>query len=99
MVFLGVVLVCNLMVVPHVDKRDYAAGWTVMTVFGDFHGGDLVLPNVKVDNKILRFKYQPGDVIFFKGALMEHYVMGFEGSKFFLFSFFCFRHTFVYARI
>lgn len=96
MVFLGLVLVQNICVRPHKDKSDFREGFTAMFCVGRFRGGDLVLSDCKVGGtlveggaiegtKVLRFRYQPGDLIFIRAAILEHYVMPFDGRKFYFF--------------
>lgn len=79
---MGLVIVDNMTVVPHRDEQDFRGGFTAMTTLGNYRGGDLVLSNLKVDGKSLRFRYQPGDVVFFRAATVIHYILPWEGSKF-----------------
>lgn len=74
--FQGLVVIKNLAALPHKDSSDYKTGWVAMCCFGGFTGGELVIPVLK-----MVFKFQPGDVIFFRSALLEHYVLPFEGDR------------------
>jgi hypothetical protein len=53
----------------HRDCRDAIFGYTVIVAFGSFIGGEFVLPQLG-----LKFPHQPGDVIFVKGQLLQHFV-------------------------
>ena len=68
--FQGLVVIRNLAALPHKDSSDYKKGWVAMCCFGDFTGGELVIPVLK-----MMFKFQPGDVIFFRSTILEHYVL------------------------
>ena len=48
-----------------------------MTVFGEFEGGYLCLPDLGV-----RVPFQPGDVVIFRSALLEHYITSFKGQRY-----------------
>jgi hypothetical protein len=53
----------------HRDTRDAMFGYAVIVTFGSFTGGEFVLPQLG-----LKFPHQPGDVIFVKGQLLQHFV-------------------------
>ena len=74
--FQGLVVVRNLAAQPHKDGSDYKKGWVAMCCFGDFTGGELVIPVLG-----MKFRFQPGDVIFFRSTLLEHYVLPFIGDR------------------
>ena len=74
--FQGLVVIRNLAAQPHRDKSDYKKGWVAMCCFGNFTGGELVIPMLK-----MKFKFQPGDVIFFRSTVLEHYVLPFVGDR------------------
>lgn len=82
--FQGLVLIRNLAAQPHKDSSDYKAGWVGMCCFGDFVGGELVIPVLN-----MKFEFQPVDIVFFRSALVEHYVLPFVGvrTSFVLFSY------------
>lgn len=74
--FQGLAVVHNLAVEPHKDNSDCKNGWVAMCCWGEFEGGELVLPTLK-----LALKFQPGDVVFFRSALLYHYLMPFVGHR------------------
>lgn len=74
--FQGLVVVHNLAVEPHKDHSDSKTGWVAMCCWGEFIGGELVIPTLK-----LSLKFQPGDVIFFRSTLLYHYLMPFVGQR------------------
>lgn len=74
--FLGLALLRNLRVSPHKDSRDARDGWVGMTVIGDFTGGELVLSAIGC-----KLQHQPGDVVFFRSAILEHFVAPFQGNR------------------
>ena len=74
--FQGLVVIRNLAAQPHKDNSDYKQGWVAMCCFGNFTGGELVIPALK-----MTFKFEPGDVIFFRSTLLEHYVLPFTGDR------------------
>ena len=51
-------------------------GWAGQIVVGTFTGGLLVFPDMGV-----KIQMEPGDVLFFKPALLEHYVEDYTGSR------------------
>jgi hypothetical protein len=74
--FLGMALLINLRVEPHKDKQDVKEGWVAMTCIGNFTGGNLVLPALGV-----QLQHEAGDVIFFRSAVLEHWVAPFKGER------------------
>lgn len=74
--FLGTAVVGNKRVGPHKDVGDRRDGWVAMIVLGDFTGGEVVLPGLKV-----QLLHRPGDVIFFRSAVLEHFVAPFKGER------------------
>lgn len=74
--FLGTAVLRNFQVRPHKDSRDPRDGWVGMTCFGDFQGGELVVPELGC-----KFQYQEGDVVFFRSAVLKHFVTAFEGER------------------
>ena len=75
--FLSTAILINQHVLPHRDGGDMVNGWVAMTVFGDFEGGYLCLPDLNS-----RIPFQPGDVVIFRSALLEHYVTRFKGQRY-----------------
>jgi len=67
--FLGMAILVGLCCKPHRDVRDTMDGWVADTVFGDFDGGFLKVPQVG-----RQFRLQQGDVIFMRSALLQHSV-------------------------
>ena len=74
--FQGLVVIGNLAAHPHKDSSHYKKGWVAMCCLGDFTGGELVKPPLK-----MMFKFQPEDVIFFRSTLLSHYVLPFTGDR------------------
>lgn len=75
-------LLFNLDTHAHRDLRDHRFGYAVIAVFGTFSGGEFVVPELK-----LKFPFQPGDVIFIKGQMLQHFVTpwsprGVKGERF-----------------
>lgn len=74
--FLGVALLRNLRCRPHRDKSDSLHGWAVQTVIGTFSGGHLVVPELEI-----KIQIEPGDILFFKSALLIHFVEEYVGKR------------------
>lgn len=74
--FQRVVLIRNLAAQPHKDTSDYKDGWVGMCCWGDFTGGHLVIPILGI-----QLQFKPGDIVFFRSTLLEHYVLPFEGER------------------
>lgn len=72
----GLALLINLTVRPHRDKNDTTTGWTAMTCEGNFTGGLLVVPELGV-----KINFRPGDVIFLRASMLEHYLEDWEGRR------------------
>ena len=51
----------------HFDKNDFRAGYCAVVCYGKFSGGELIFPEIGV-----ALKLEPGDVVFFKSALLTH---------------------------
>ena len=47
-----------------------------MVCWGDFSGGYLALPDLRV-----KLDFKPGDIIFFRSRLLEHFITDFEGER------------------
>jgi len=75
--FLSTALLINQHVLPHKDGNDIPGGWVGMTVFGSFTGGFLCLPDLNI-----KVPFQPGDVVYFRSAVLEHYVTDFVGQRY-----------------
>lgn len=71
----------------HNDQVDFLDGWTAMCCFGEFSGGDLCLPGIEVEDfegqavGEMRLRYRPGDVIFLRASLLEHFLTRFDGKR------------------
>lgn len=74
--FHGLALLRNLQVDAHKDRSDVPNGWVAMVCWGDFSGGYLALPDLGV-----KLDFKPGDIIFFRSRLLEHFVTDFEGER------------------
>ena len=74
--FHGLALLRNLQVDSHRDKSDVLDGWVAMVYWGNFDGGHLVLPDLQV-----KLDFKPGDIIFFRSRLLEHFVTDFQGER------------------
>lgn len=74
--FRGVVLVRNVVGEPNREKSGDKDEWAALCCWGNFTGGDLVIPALKQ-----RFDFRPGDVVILRSALLEHYVLPFEGER------------------
>lgn len=51
----------------HNDPHDFRSGYCCISVVGDFEGGEIEFPHLK-----LRFLVRPGDIIFFRSHLLYH---------------------------
>jgi len=74
--FLGLAVLRNARVAPHKDSGDVKDGWVAMCCFGNFTGGELVFPDLGI-----KIPYVPGDVIFFRSSVLEHFVAPFKGER------------------
>jgi hypothetical protein len=74
--FLGMAVVVNKRVGPHKDVGDVRDGWVAMMAVGNYKGGAVVLPALGI-----QLQHEPGDVIFFRSAVLEHFVAPFEGDR------------------
>ena len=74
--FLAHALLRNLTVEPHKDRGDVKEGWVAMCCFGEFTGGEFVVPALNI-----RFCFKPGDILFLRSAVLEHYVTAIDGSR------------------
>lgn len=70
-------LLVNTQVGPHKDGNDVKDGWVAMACFGDFEGGELCLPGIGC-----KIPFQPGDVVLFRSAVLEHWVAPFQGTRY-----------------
>lgn len=74
--FHGLALLRNVQVASHKDMSGAPMGWVAITCLGDFSGGNLVFPDLGI-----KLDFKPGDVIFFRSRLLEHFVGSFEGER------------------
>jgi hypothetical protein len=65
----GYAILSNVDIHVHMDSSDHKRGWAATTVFGQFEGGDFVVPYLKV-----KFPFQPGDVLFIRLSDLTHFV-------------------------
>ncbi|KAI9825553.1 MAG: hypothetical protein M1826_006943 [Phylliscum demangeonii] len=75
--FSGVAVIKNLRVPPRNDTDEPQGGWVAVTCVGDYDGGELVIPALKC-----KISLQPGDVLFFRSAVLEHWVAPFTGERY-----------------
>lgn len=74
--FLALAALRNMQARNHKDRTNVTDGWAGMTCVGSFTGGELCLPDLDVNITFL-----PGDVIFFRSSLLEHFVRKFVGMR------------------
>jgi hypothetical protein len=60
----------------HTDERDYRNGFCWVVPFGDFEGGELVFPDIKVCLEMF-----PGDIVYFRSCDLNHFVNPFTGNR------------------
>jgi alpha-ketoglutarate-dependent taurine dioxygenase len=78
MAFLGMALLQNLRVLLHTDNADDKHGFVIMTPFGKFTGGHLLVGSWSIQ---YRMEYQPGDVVIFNSGILPHAITPFEGTR------------------
>jgi hypothetical protein len=78
MAFLGMALLQNLRVLLHTDNADDKHGFVIMTPFGKFTGGHLLVGSWSIQ---YRMEYQPGDVVIFNSGILPHAITPFEGIR------------------
>jgi hypothetical protein len=74
--FLGTAVLRGVQVGIHTDKGDVRDGWVAMVCTGGFTGGELCIPGLG-----LKLAFKPGDIIFFRSRLLEHFVTDFVGKR------------------
>ena len=74
--FFGLAVLRNLQAEPHKDVSDAKKGWVAMCCDGDFEGGELVISELR-----LKIAFKPGDVIFFRSAILQHFILPFDGKR------------------
>ena len=78
MAFLGLALLQNLRVLLHTDNADDKHGFVIMTPFGKFIGGHLLLGSWTIQYKM---EYQPGDLVIFNSGILPHAITPYEGTR------------------
>ena len=73
--FLRIALLSNLCARPHWDASNSPNGWVAICAFGDFYGGELVVPELDVTLSLW-----PGNTVFLQSTLFVHYVRPFQGT-------------------
>lgn len=73
--FPGLAIIKNRQTQLHRDKRGAQYAGDFLSVFGDFVGGDLSLPDLNLD-----FEWTSGAACFFDGRTFSHEVKSWEGS-------------------
>lgn len=68
----------NARVEPHIDKNDTLSGMVAMTCVGDFTGGG----NVIIPLFGRQYAMRPGDVMFLRASLIEHWITAYEGQRY-----------------
>lgn len=74
--FAGLALLRNTQVGPHKDSGDIKDGWVAMCAWGEFEGGEMILPELQ-----MQLRFQQGGVIFLRSALFEHFIAPFTGER------------------
>ncbi|KAE8440977.1 hypothetical protein EG329_006140 [Mollisiaceae sp. DMI_Dod_QoI] len=74
--FLGIASLRNVQVHNHKDKGDVRDGWIGMTCVGAFTDGELCLPDLN-----LKVRFLPGDLIFFRIAVLQHFIRATVGER------------------
>lgn len=74
--FLTMAIVRNLRVEPYKDSNNIKDGWVGMCCWGDFTCGNLALPDLNIQPE-----FCPGDVISFRSAVLEHFVLLYVGER------------------
>lgn len=67
--FLGMALVRNLRVTPHVDQGDDPEGYVLMTNVGKHKESHLVVGTPELQ---YRLAYEPGDIVLFRSGVLIH---------------------------
>lgn len=78
---MGTAVLYNARVRSHKDTKDVRGGYTAMTCFGPFDGGELVLPQLGENGKALKIEYQPGQIICFASSAIEHGIAPVTGER------------------
>jgi hypothetical protein len=73
--FLGIATIRNLEAHNHRDFGDELDGWVGMTWCGRLGGRELCLPELG-----FRCTFLPGDIVFFRSALLQHFVLAAVGK-------------------
>lgn len=60
----------------HTDDEDYRNGLCWVMPFGDYDGGNLVFPDLKLEVEL-----RPGDLVCFRSHLIEHFNRSFSGYR------------------
>ena len=74
--FLGLANLRNVQVHNHKDKGDVRDGWVGMACTGSFTGGELCLLDLE-----LKLRFLPGDVVFFRSCVLQHFVRQTIGER------------------
>ncbi len=68
----------NARVAPHLDKNDSLSSMVAMTCARDFkNGGNVVIPLLG-----RQYAVRPGDVMFLRASLIEHWISPYEGQRY-----------------
>ena len=74
--FHGMAVVVNKRVGHHKDVGDVRDRWVTIMAVGSYRGGAVVLLALGI-----QLQHEPGDVIFFRSAVLEHFVAPFERDR------------------
>lgn len=82
---MSVALLRNTRVEPHKDRGDFKDGWAAMCWFGEFDCSALCLPDLQLEgidgSGGTKLDYKPGDVMFLRASVLEHFVAPFLGNR------------------
>lgn len=68
----------NARVAPHLDRNDSLSSMVAMTCARDFkNGGNVIIPLFK-----RQYALRPGDVMFLRASLIEHWISAYEGQRY-----------------
>lgn len=62
---------------PHKDTRDYHKGLSFIMIFGDFTGGSVYFPDLKLELPV-----QPGCIYALQGSVIKHEVKSYTGDRY-----------------
>jgi hypothetical protein len=63
--------------VEHIDLNDDLHQFTIIFVLGNFTGGDLILPQLRI-----RIPLKPGQILFLRTRYVVHYASDYQGIRY-----------------